>query len=92
MNFAQFQATGRDVADLRAVESIAAQLADDSTGPLPARIYGDGLFIETGVEDNAPVYHLAIGSDSRVSFDLPRLERALYDFAVSEGYIDGEQS
>lgn len=42
----QFRATGRDVADLRAIPEVAAQLSDDGEAR-PGRIYAGDLFIET---------------------------------------------
>lgn len=89
MNFSQFQATGRDVADLREYDEVLAQLGEDRDAPMPGRLYLGALYIELGVENDAPVYHLTIGNRSTMSADLAALERELFDFAVSEGYIDG---
>ena len=83
MTFKEFQATGRAVADLRDDATIHAQLGDTDS-PVPGRIYGDGLFIES---DGGGRYCLTLGNSSRVSTNLESLERALYDFATLEGYI-----
>ena len=89
MKFSEFQATGRDVPDIRIVRSIYAAIASDDK-PLPGRIYVDDLYIESDVfTDGVQRYFLTIGNSSEASTDLPKLERQLFDFAVSEGYIDG---
>ncbi len=84
MNFTEFQATGRDVPDLRAFAHIAAQF-EDVDSPAPGRVYVDGLYIE----GTAGTYCLTIGNHSEASADLSRMERQLFDFAISEGYIEG---
>ena len=85
MTFKDFQATGRDVADLASLPLIAAQGIESGQA---GRVYADDLFIETLVLDGAPTeYQLTLGSHSRISANLASLERKLYEFAVSEGYI-----
>lgn len=82
MTFAQFQATGRDVADLSAIASCAAQELGGA-----GRIYLDDewpLVIET---DLARGWVLTIGNSSECYGVLFDAERELYEFAVSEGYI-----
>ena len=81
MTFEQFQATGRDVPDLQAYRHIYAQMGYDRA--VPGRVYQDELFIE-GV---AGTYCLTIANEGWQGADLERMERALYDFAVGEGYI-----
>jgi hypothetical protein len=79
MTFEEFQATGRDVADLGAIEHIAASGA---TGP--GRVYMDELFMY----QPAPLgWCVPIGSHEGLFGDVVSAERALYEFAVSEGYI-----
>lgn len=85
MNFREFQATGRGVPDLRDDDAVAPQLADSDT-PLGGRVYLDGLFIERG---EGGEYCLTIGNRSEIGKDLAVMERALYDFAITEGYVDG---
>lgn len=84
MTFTEFQASGRDVADLRAFDHIAAQF-EDSGKPVPGRVYVDGLYIE----GTAGAYCLTIGNSSEAGANLAAMERALFDFAVTEGYVDG---
>lgn len=82
VSFAEFQASGVAVADLSAIDHIGNQLGCD--GPMPGRVYAnDALYIE-GTPGN---YCLTIGNHSESSDDLERLERQLYEFAVSEEAI-----
>ena len=78
MTFAEFQATGRHVSDLGAIEHIAACGIDG-----PGRVYADDLFIQY-----APTgWDVSVGSDVRAFGKLADAERALYEFALSEGYV-----
>ena len=80
MTLDEFRATGRDVADLGAIDD-----AQGFTGPGRAYL-DDGLFIERIL----PVerWCVTIGNDQRMTAYLARAERWLYEFAVSEGYIN----
>jgi hypothetical protein len=93
MNFKQFQALGKDCADLRTDPTIGPQLTHDA--PVPGRTYGDGLFLEAtphaSWEAAEPQFVLTIGNDSRI-LSLATAERALYDFAVTECYIVGDET
>lgn len=88
MTFNEFQATGRDVVDLRAYPHFMAARGDDAPTVIPGRMYEGDLYLECMANDSQ-TYHLVIGNDSRVSADRASLELALFEFAVSEGYIDG---
>lgn len=83
LSFSEFQATGRNVADLSTIPHCAAQELYGA-----GRVYLDDewpLVIESG---SAPgLWCLTIGNDSHESNDLQSLERKLYQFAVSEGYV-----
>ena len=78
MTFAQFQASGRAVKNLAAVEHCAAQGAAG-----PGRVYANDLYIERAGPRG---WCLTLGNDSRIDA-LPTLERRLYDWAVAEGYL-----
>lgn len=82
MTFKDFQATGRDVTDLGAIPEIAAQ--GDFEGRA-GRVYHGELFLE---RHNKWQYCLTLGNESRVSSNLPSLERDLFDWAVGEGYLE----
>jgi hypothetical protein len=85
MNFAEFQASGRDVPDILINDSIRSGFGDD-VGPIQGRLYfNDELYIE----GSADAYCLTIGNSSHGG-ELVALERELYEFAVGEGYIDAE--
>jgi hypothetical protein len=85
MTFTEFQATRRDVEDLGTIEHIAG-----------AGVQGEGstylddqLFLECATCGTmVPVYTLTIGNYTESTEDLERLERELYEFAVSEGYVE----
>jgi hypothetical protein len=81
--FAEFQATGRDVADLGTIDHIAASGIESGAG----RVYFDGyLFIQLiGTSWEVP-----IGNTSERFTVLTNAERKLYEFALSEGYINAE--
>lgn len=85
MNFKEFQATGKDVPDLRAFDEVLAQLGEDRAEPMPGRLYVGALYIEGTVG----AYCLTIGNHTEAGAQLTLMERALYDFAITEGYIDG---
>jgi hypothetical protein len=94
MKFSEFQATGRDVPDLRAFPHIAAQLGLDLEGvdsPIPGRVYLDnGLFIQRETFSDGEVHwFVTISNGGSESLHLVDCERELYEFAVSEGYIEG---
>lgn len=83
MTLDEFRATGRDVADLSTIEHIACSGIESGSG----RTYlEDTLFIE---RDTLPYWSLTIGNWSASYSDLAAAEAKLYEFAVSEGYIDG---
>ncbi len=84
VNFAEFQATGRDVPDLGKFPHFAAQ---DVTGP--GRAYLDyGLFIQSDTfSDGKLHWFVTISNGGRESLDLADCERELYEFAISEGYV-----
>ena len=87
MTLDEFRATGRDVPDLGAIGHIAASGVESGAG----RTYlDDTLFIEQLPRracSTGPVrWCLTIGNHQRVA-SLATLERDLYEFAVSEGYI-----
>lgn len=89
MNFTEFQATGRDVADLRVIESIADGF-DGCDKAMAGRLYHGDLYIESNADGS---FFLTVGSVSHASstggLTLEALERELYEFAISEGYIEG---
>lgn len=87
MTLDEFRATGRDVPNLGAIEHIAAS---GQSGP--GRTYLDNyLFIEQlprrACSTGPARWCLTIGNSQRVA-SLAVLERDLYEFAVSEGYIN----
>jgi hypothetical protein len=83
MTFAQFQATGRDCADLGAI------LRDDALEGRPGRLYGSGYYIEDtrGWTESERVlvkgrrWFTLIEDYAVSSNDLTVLERELYVFA-----------
>ena len=78
MTLNQFRSTGRDVSDLGAIEHIAACGIDG-----PGRVYAADLFIQY-----APTgWDVSVGNDVRTFGKLADAERALYEFALSEGYV-----
>lgn len=83
MTFDEFRATGRDVPDLGTIEHCAAQ---EISGP--GRVYLDDDW-PLVIEGRGPWY-LTIGNSSEMYGPdaLESAERKLYEFAVSEGYID----
>ena len=89
MTFEQFQASRRHCAD------IGEQIKQDMgvTDPVVGNVYLDGTLYIEGVRPWWPQeareqgnWHLLIGNVEWISSDLEKLERKLYDFAVSEGY------
>lgn len=85
MTLDQFRATGVECEDL------AAALSDDQD--LGAgRIYIGCLYIERTNEkwlhpENGE-WHLLLGNCEWQTNDLPRLEALLYEYAMSEGFLD----
>jgi hypothetical protein len=88
--FTEFQATSRDVPDIAVC--IGMDLGDK---PVPGRLYlNDTLYIER-VTDKWPErtrvlgqWYLLIGREDWFADDIAELERILYAFAVSEGYVN----
>lgn len=83
MTFQEFCATGRDLPDLATIPHCAAQEIHG-----PGRVYLDDewpLVIEQG--SSPDLWCLTIGNSSHESNDLQTLERELYEFAVTEGYL-----
>ena len=80
MTFEQFQATGRDVADLATIPHCAAQ---EMHGP--GRVYLDTEW--PLVIEGCNGWCLTIGNSTESSLVLEDLERDLYAFAVAEGYV-----
>jgi hypothetical protein len=77
MTFEEFQASGRDVADLRTVDP-DAYLSEWS-----GRVYAGNLIIERAERG----WCLTIGNHSAVRMELATLERDLYDYGMSEGIL-----
>ena len=98
MTFEQFQTSGRYCGDLgKALDDASFDDADGSGQKLATgRIYGDPrypLYIESTkdwetVRSNGNAWYLILERDEYLSNDLPQLERLLYDFAVTSGYLD----
>lgn len=79
MTLEEFRATGRDVPDLGLIENLGAAGFGGR-----GRVYGvDG---DLAIEFHCGGWCLTIGNSQRVA-SLAVLERDLYEFAVSEGYI-----
>jgi hypothetical protein len=92
MTFEQFQGSRMPCDDLGKVLADARWEGD----PVPAKglLYLGALFIEE-VQPHWPAearqrgkWHLLIGRDEYITDDLTTLERHLYQFAESEGYLD----
>lgn len=83
MKFAEFQATGRDVADLNTIPHIAAQGVE---GLSAGRVYHGDLYIEGTAADG---YSLTLGN-AQFSAELETLEHTLYAWAAGEGYLIAE--
>jgi hypothetical protein len=77
MTLEEFMITGRNVADLSTIDHLASQGMEG-----PGRVYAEDLVI-AGTPGN---WCLTIENDSRMG-DLEALERALYDWAIDEGYL-----
>jgi len=92
MTFEQFQATRRPCADLGKALDDARWEEDKS--PASGLLYLGALYIEEVRPDwpnNARArgqWYLMIGRDEWISDDLEKLERELFDFAMSAGYAD----
>ncbi len=90
MTFAEFQATGRDAPDLGAFLRDFGIDEPDARG----RIYLKSLFLEdtstwpeTLPGKSRGRWYTLIGRSEFESDDLAEIERTLYRFAISEGYI-----
>lgn len=81
MNFKEFQATGRSVADLAAIPHCDSQGA---TGP--GRVYVGDLYME---QCGPRTYCLTLGSDSTIDGQLEQ-EQKLFVWAIGEGYLSCE--
>jgi hypothetical protein len=77
MTFEQFQASGRDVADLRTIQP------DAYLSACAGRAYAAELVIDRAERG----WCLTIGNRSVVRLDLASLERDLYEYAVREGLL-----
>jgi hypothetical protein len=75
--FARFQATGRDHADL------GVPTSDEGLDGIPGRTYCGTLYLT----QNADQWHCIIGN-CEWSGTLVDMERRLFRFAVTEGYMD----
>lgn len=82
LTYREFIATGRPVPEL----AVAINPADDVTGP--GRVYADRVFM---IGTDAAGYSLVIGNIETTADRYEILERALYEFAASEGYLEAEQ-
>jgi hypothetical protein len=92
LTFKQFQASRKHCDDLGKKLDDASW--EDEPVPAKGNIYLDVLYIEA-VQPHWPEaskaqgkWHLLIGRDDWISNDLTMLERNLYAFARSEGYLD----
>lgn len=86
MTFEEFQAT-RKWSDDIATAIGSAQWGDDGTAC--GQIYAGSLYIESALHIDSATgkYVLTIGNVQKFG-DLEALERDLYDFAQSEGYLE----
>jgi hypothetical protein len=80
LNLEEFRQTGRDCDDLGS--ALSTDFGHDE--PTRGRIYVDCLYIEQ-MRDGR--WTLIIGRCEWIE-SLPQLERRLYEFARSEGYLD----
>lgn len=78
-SFEDFQSTGVDTDKLQAV------LGDECIGNI-GRVYLGKLWIEKF--EDGQWFTIAEDYNEFVGHDLPRLERALYNFAIAEGFFD----
>lgn len=81
LTFAEFRASGRDVADVRRL------LPDQYDARTPGRIYAGQLVIEDSQGASSGRWMLTISNGSRCSNQLKTLERELYDWGVAEERI-----
>jgi len=88
MTFEQFQASGRDVADLG--QALGSDFGDRFDGVTAGRIYGDGdLFIER--DGDGWYLDLDDCGDPDLyyqSADLAKLEVLLYNYGLYNSYFD----
>jgi hypothetical protein len=94
MTFEQFQASRRYSEDIGTAISDARWEGDP---PAKGYLYLDGLYIEE-VQPHWPEaakargkWYLLIDRDDWITDDLGTLERKLYDWAASEGYLAGDE-
>jgi hypothetical protein len=87
MTFEQFQATGRDVPDLRDCEDSSIWDAYEfATRRVPGRVYAGNAYIER----QGDRWYCQIANTEMVDANRAKVERFLYDWALSEGYFDGQ--
>lgn len=84
LTFAQFQASGRLVSDLRRVLPPSDHCYEVRT---PGRVYAGKLVIEDSQGCPEGKWILTIANDSRCSNRLTALERRLYQWGRDEGHI-----
>ncbi len=85
MTFTQFQATGRDVADLRTCGDDNIEAAFGlHVDPIPGRLYDDNLYVERLPDGR---WNCLIANADMTDVVLENVERFLYDWAVREGYF-----
>ncbi len=91
MTFEQFQQTGRDSSSMGGEDCIQ----DDMLAGAIGRIYLDALWMEDTYlwPKSAPGYgkgrwYTRIGNQEHQSNDLAEMERVLFQFAQSEGYLE----
>lgn len=84
MTFEQFQATGTDCAD------IGEKLGDEGLQGVAGRIYLDSLYIERWDHPQGP--WLTTIENTQPCGQLETVERALYKWALGEGYGDAPEA
>lgn len=79
--FKAWQATGRDVEDLRAPEYLDfTQLyPEDHPEPVPGRIYDGDFFMERGVDQGDVYWTVTVENVSESLLNLQEAERMLFD-------------
>jgi hypothetical protein len=81
MTFAEFQASGRPVDDLRTVQPDAYEFKQ------PGRVYAGNLVIEDSLGAVGGCWQLVIANDCRLSDDLAALEEVLFGYGRAEGLL-----
>lgn len=94
MTFEEFQKTRRFCSDLPAALNMESDCVtrtgflylgtDTELGILNIEILDETTKPEIRAQGS---FHLLIGRETEVGFDLTKFERELYDFAVADGYI-----